>query len=121
MIRLTLPLPPTVNHGYRPNGRGGRLLTDKVKTFREEVWVAWTQARGRYTIDGPVRLRVVLTPRNKAKFDIDNRMKFLLDALQNCLVYHDDTQVTDLWITKVSPSLTNAGCVVEITDIAREQ
>ncbi len=30
-------LPPTVNHCYRPNGRGGRILTDEAQTFRQVV------------------------------------------------------------------------------------
>jgi len=118
LIRLNLPLPPTVNHGHRPNGRGGRLLTDKAKAFREIVWLAWVQQPHRRTIEGPVLLKVELTPANKARFDIDNRLKHLLDALQNCLVFNDDHQITDIWLRKVDPKRPG-GCVVEITDVAR--
>ena len=120
MIRLNLPLPPSINHYY---GRVGNksFLSKAGKTFREELCLVWLGLRGRYTITGPVRLKVVLAPRNKNRFDIDNRLKPLLDAMQNSLIFNDDSQITDLWATKVDAAPPNGWCHVEITDIAREQ
>lgn len=88
-------LPPTVNHMYRPNGRGGRILTDEAKTFRELVCY---EARSVASLTrwpmpkGALALRLLLTFGDNRRTDIDNRIKSALDALALSLNF-DDSRV----------------------------
>jgi crossover junction endodeoxyribonuclease RusA len=43
---------------------------------------------------------MVLFPRDKRKIDIDNRIKCVLDALQDAGVFDDDFQVDELSIVR---------------------
>lgn len=121
MIRLELPLGPTINHYYGRSGTRGShwYLSAAGKAFRESVYAAWLGQPHRRRIEGPVRLRVVLAPKNRGRFDVDNRLKPLLDALQNAGVFNDDSQITDIWASKVDPAPPKGWCHVEITDVAR--
>ncbi len=67
-IIITLPeLPPTVNHMYRPNGRGGKLLTEEAKAFRWAVLVALCDRGSPRVPDGDLALtlRVVLPDKRR--------------------------------------------------------
>ena len=46
---------------------------------------------------------MVLFPRDKRKIDIDNRIKSVLDALQDAGVFDDDFQVDELSIVRGKP------------------
>lgn len=46
---------------------------------------------------------MVLFPRDKRKIDIDNRIKAVLDALQDAGVFDDDFQVDELSIVRGKP------------------
>lgn len=46
---------------------------------------------------------MVLFPRDKRKIDIDNRIKCVLDALQDAGVFNDDFQVDELSIARGKP------------------
>ncbi len=113
--KLTLPLPPTVNHYYGAVGRR-RFLSKAGTKFRQEVVVAWLQAHGR-RLDGAIRVKVSLHAGNARKWDIDNRMKALLDAMQEAGVYENDHQVNDLHVVRGELIRPNGLCVVDIAEI----
>ena len=56
------------------------VLVNKVPKFR----------------DRKLKITMVISPRDKRKIDIDNRIKAVLDALQKADVFHDDFQVDHL-------------------------
>jgi Holliday junction resolvase RusA-like endonuclease len=94
-IKLDLPLPPSINRAWR-KGKQGQLYLDKsVKSFRTEV--AWN-VRGvtRKTITEPVRIKVTFHGKSNRSYDVDNRAKSLLDALEHARFLDNDRQVTDL-------------------------
>ena len=97
-------LPPTINHAYRPNGRGGKVLTGEHITFREEVAIeARRLARlcGWALPDGRLQLTMLLTfGTRRARVDIDNRVKTGLDALALALGF-DDSRVDRIVIERV--------------------
>jgi Holliday junction resolvase RusA-like endonuclease len=81
VLRVDLPLlPPTVNHMYRPIGRGGRkALTDEAVSFREHVALA---VRGQAVPPaGALVLSLWLDFPNRRRTDGDNRIKALQDAI----------------------------------------
>jgi crossover junction endodeoxyribonuclease RusA len=53
--------------------------------------------------DSKLRVSMVLFPRDKRKIDIDNRIKCVLDALQDAGVFNDDFQVDELSIVRGKP------------------
>lgn len=109
---LTLPYPPSVNTYWRANGK---------RRFISKAGVEFKNAVQEYVINnaipklGSVRLRmdIVIRPRSRRVFDIDNLLKAILDALMNAGVYDDDSQVDDLRITRGDPC-HNGACLVVI-------
>ena len=59
---------------------------------------------------------MVLFPRDKRKIDIDNRIKCVLDALQDAGVFNDDFQVDELTIVR-GKTIKGGGIRVLIEEI----
>ena len=114
--RLVLPMPPTVNHSSGPTGNGGRYLTKEHRDYRAEVTLR-VVAAGSPMFGGDARLTldVTLIPADRRKWDIDNRIKALQDALQACGVYADDSQIDEIRIQRTDVMIPGeASCVVVI-------
>jgi len=112
-LRIVLPWPPTVNHSTVGNGRGGRALTLEHRAFRNEVSLR-TLAAGSpgFSIDARLGVAITLVPPNNRRYDIDNRVKAVLDALQRALVIPDDSQVDDLRVTRGGVIIPGEGSAV---------
>ena len=100
-MRLMLPWPPTVNHSTRPNGRGGRYLTDEHKVFRLLVLNAATKAGARKKLKGRISVSIIAIPPDARQRDLDNIVKGLLDSLQAAAVFENDNQVDHIEISRV--------------------
>jgi crossover junction endodeoxyribonuclease RusA len=93
MIILNLPYPPSVNSYWRANGH---------RRFISEEGVIFKNAVAEYVIDNniekmgdaPLVVFISLFPRDKRRTDIDNRVKAVLDSLQDAGVYDDDSMET---------------------------
>lgn len=103
---LTLPWPPTVNHYWHPVVVRGRFMGMRVsedgKAFRSEVMCRVRKALGP---TGPkmercLRVDVELRPPTRAKRDIDNYLKALLDSLTHADVWVDDSQIDELTVRR---------------------
>jgi crossover junction endodeoxyribonuclease RusA len=118
-VRLVLPLPPSVNCSTRPNGRGGKLLTDTHKAFRAAVTEAVVSAGSPRM--GGYRLRVViaLMPPDKRRRDLDNLQKSCLDAIVLAGVMDDDSQIDDLRIFRVPVAIPGQGAVEVVIERMR--
>ncbi|KKK90576.1 hypothetical protein LCGC14_2721640 [marine sediment metagenome] len=113
--RLTLPFPPSVNHYWVPNGRGGRRISNKGRVYRADVEaVVFDELRGWEAMTGPLRVTVTATMPDRRKRDVDNLFKAPLDALEHCRVFEDDNQVYRLLIERVAVEKPGH-IVVEIT------
>jgi len=56
---------------------------------------------------------VIVMPRSKRRFDLDNLLKGLLDSMQDAGVYDDDCQVEHLTIMRGIP-VKGGACIVTI-------
>lgn len=66
--------------------------------------------------DSKLKITMVLFPRDKRKIDIDNRIKAVLDALEDAGVFNNDFQVDHLEIIRGEP-VKNGGIRVMIETI----
>lgn len=95
---IVLPWPPSLNHYWR-HARGQHYISARGKAYRKEVW-ALVPSRPRYT--GRLSVSVELVPPNRRRFDVDNRMKGLLDALAYAGIYEDDEQIDVLHVRRMA-------------------
>jgi crossover junction endodeoxyribonuclease RusA len=88
---------------YWRNFRGRTILSSKGREFKAAVADYVIEFRVPKLGDSKLRISMVLFPRDKRKIDIDNRIKCVLDALQDAGVFDDDFQVDELSIVRGKP------------------
>ena len=94
LLRVKLEgLPPSVNRMYRTGKSGTRYKRSEVSNWQEEtaekIREAWN--KGSYT--GKVKVHIEFTVKGNRRWDIDNRLKALLDCLELGGVIEDDSQI----------------------------
>ena len=102
MLFLNLPFPPSMNTYWR-NFRGRTILSPAGREFKAAVADYVVEYRVPKLGDSKLRISMVLFPRDKRKIDNDNRIKAVLDALQDAGVFNDDFQVDELSIVRGKP------------------
>lgn len=107
-VTFWLPWPPTVNNYYRRSRHGGLFLDPKVEAFRVDCSVLVPSLDWIH----PVRLALWLHPPDQRKRDIDNILKGTQDALQQCGLFRDDSQIKKLHINFREPRKPGAVRVV---------
>lgn len=115
LAALWLPFPPTVNNLFAHATVGGhtrRFPTKKYKLWRKEAWVRIKQEK-LPRFDGPVAIRIDLTPPSSARRDVDNYSKAILDALVEARVLNDDSQVQKL-LCAWDHNCTDPGAFIQI-------
>ena len=117
---LRLPWGPTINHYYRPGKRPGSLFLSKAgHGYRANVIIAVLQQKPlRFTNGERLHLFAEFTPPDRRKFDLDNRFKPLLDALQAAEVYADDAQIDRLEAVRLAPKKNEAFVFVKLWEVA---
>lgn len=112
-LTIILPLlPPTANHAWKSNGRGGKLLTDEYTTFRQRVAIEVrevVQHTGWRLPAGRLQLTLLLTFDTNRKCDVDNRIKTSLDSLALALGF-DDSRIDRIVIERVGVDLKRPLC-----------
>lgn len=101
MPSLSLPIPPTVNHYWARNARGGVRISQDGERFRQHVAIAVLEASVP-RMEKPERIRLhadVWYPDARVR-DLDNSLKSLLDALGKAEAWDDDSQIDDLRIVR---------------------
>jgi len=91
MLDLILPFPPSANRYWR-HARGRTFLSKEAREYRSQI-VTMVHIE---PVQGQLVVRIDYYPSDKRRWDLDNRIKQLLDALQHAGVYHDDGQICDL-------------------------
>lgn len=111
-MTFDLPMPPSVNHYWR-HCRTGVYLSERGRKYRAEVLRCCKSPVVLFPPPNRLAVTVTLHPKTRGKFDLDNKMKGLLDALEKANVYADDAQI-DLLIICRGEQRAKAGCVVRI-------
>lgn len=108
---ITLPMPPSVNHYWR-HGRNGTYISAEGKAYRTEVL---RRCKSPVVLYPHQRLAVTLTlhANSRRPYDVDNRMKSILDALEKAGVYGNDGQIDRLFVLRGEVRDT-AACEVRI-------
>lgn len=97
-LTYTLPWPPSVNHYWRRVLIGGKprtLLSKEGREFkRAAVGAVLQQRRGPSApLSGRLAVAVTLFPPDRRRYDLDNRLKAVLDSLTEARVWEDDRHV----------------------------
>ena len=112
---IRLPWPPSVNTYWR-HGQGRTYISAKGREYRNTV--AYLLHFGRRDGYGAQRVSVDILafPPDKRKRDMDNVLKALLDTLERCKVFDDDSQIDDLRICRMPMDPERDGYVVVTID-----
>ena len=97
VLTLHLPFPPSGNTYYRRSAHA-TYLSAKGREFKERVAEIVAEAGQR--IEGRLQIFMSLYAPTKRKYDIDNRIKATLDALQDAGVFEDDEQVDKITVKR---------------------
>lgn len=98
-VALSLNWPPSVNHYWNQRGQGGRFVSAFGKAYRQEVWAEFKQKYpGFKPFTGRLQVRILASPPDNRKRDLDNILKSLLDSMKHAGVYKDDSQIDVLQI-----------------------
>ncbi len=120
--KLFLPMPPTVNHYWSRAKNGAVYLTPKARAYKTEVLSRVSSRRivfgDKLRFKNNERLKVTITLHfsTKAKNDLDNRLKGLLDALTKANIWTDDSQI-DVLVVKRGNVVKGGRVVIEIDEI----
>lgn len=119
-LRLSLPLPPSINAYYRSIVRPGKkqaqsIVSREGRAYRRQVAAVLQQRlpHGWSPLEGPLRIRIDLFMATRGS-DPDNRAKACLDALQSAeggkntmAIFRNDKQICELhlirWYDHESP------------------
>ena len=117
MIEINLPWPPSVNHVWRRVG-SKTLLSAEGRKYRESVGqhcllhkIAGERLAGRLSV------RILVSPPDKRRRDIDNLTKVPLDALTHAAVWEDDSQIDELYIRR-NPVTPGGAITIQIHQLA---
>ena len=118
-LTLELPLPPSVNTYWR-NFRGRTVLSAGGREYK--VIVQKYVTANNLPKFGEERLGATITifPRDKRVSDLDNRLKSLLDSLQDAGLFDDDSQFDRIYISR-GMIKKGGGCTITISTLNRKE
>lgn len=98
-VKLILPYPPSVNSYWQANGHRRFISKEGVKFTKEvQEYVKLNHLKG--FGDKKVAVSVMIHPRSKRRFDLDNTLKAILDAMMKAGMYDDDSQIEFIEIAR---------------------
>jgi Holliday junction resolvase RusA-like endonuclease len=104
ILSFDFPWPPTANNLY-PTVRGKRVSSKAALAYRKACADAVLERHiERFRFVG-CRLRILIgchAPKPMA-YDLDNRIKATLDALQYCGIIENDNQIDEIMVSRFAP------------------
>lgn len=107
-LEFFTPFPITANHAWLVNG-ARRFRTKQYLEFEKAVKEI---VDGRTMQPGTYRIKIYLFPDNQRRFDADNRVKTLLDAITGAQLWEDDSLVNEIHVYKGLPATVACAKVV---------
>jgi crossover junction endodeoxyribonuclease RusA len=105
---MTLPWPPSVNTYWRHPSRGalaGRhLISEAGRLYRSEICKLVLERGIHKNLGGSLAIKVLASPPDKRRRDLDNILKCLLDSLEHSGVVQDDCCFDDIQIVRKEPT-----------------
>ena len=98
-VKLVLPYPPSVNSYWKANGHR-RYISLEGQAFTQEVSLIVKNSRAKPFGNKRLAINICIHPRSKRKFDLDNTLKAILDALMKAGMYDDDSQIDFIEIAR---------------------
>ena len=97
---LTIPFPPTLNHNI--GRKGARYYkSGEYKSFLSQVGWLWLKAKPRdWSKEARYSVVVELIYNTRRRYDVDNRVKPILDALTRAGTWNDDAQVDEILVVR---------------------
>jgi len=99
MTIIKLPYPPSMNTYWR-NFRGNTVLSNAGREYKKTVWACVHEQKIPKFGDKRIEVTMWLYPRSKVVTDLDNRLKAVLDGLEDAGVYDNDGQIDILMIQR---------------------
>jgi|TARA_R110002050_G_scaffold205306_5_gene341057 crossover junction endodeoxyribonuclease RusA len=118
-VRLELPYPPSVNSYWRANGHR-RFISKEGVAFTKEVDLIVKQSRAKSFGENRIAISVMIHPRSKRKFDLDNTLKAILDALMKAGMYNDDSQIDFIEIAR-GEAVPKGAAIIYLYDFKGEE
>lgn len=115
MIQFVLPWPPSVNTYYR-RGAHATYMSKAGRKFKTDVADIVSQSKQSKVGAARIRINMVVWPRDRRKFDLDNRIKSVLDSLQDAGVFDDDEQIDEINIARGN-KIVSGGCVHVLIEV----
>ena len=107
-------LPPSVNAMYRTSNSSVRYKRAEVSHWQDKVSKQMRQEwNDPYPYDGKVQVHIIFSVENNRRWDIDNRVKALLDCLMKGGVIEDDSQIWGLFVERVKGEQRSTQIVLE--------
>lgn len=96
-----IPFPPSANSIWR-NVNGRTLVSKDYRKWKAAAMkmIAFKAIGEHDWLKGRLAVSIFLTPSTDHKWDIDNRVKPVLDALE-CII-DDDNQIDELWVKRLA-------------------
>lgn len=116
---LMLPYPPSVNTYWRANGNR-RFISKAGVIFKKAVADYVSENNVPKLGDARLSVCIIVCPRSKRLFDIDNICKAVLDSLMDAGVYDDDSQVDKLHVQRGVP-FKGGRCLVAVDVIPQTE
>ena len=98
-VKLTLPWPVSLSRYYRCVPRMGPMISSDGRNYHKSVDIGVQLFRQEmkvtreYILDGKLYAVYVFYAPTKRKYDIDNYMKALQDAMEKAKVFKNDNQI----------------------------
>lgn len=97
--------------------RSMQKLSDEAEYYKNHIGELFLQMENRPRMSvSPLCIEIVVCFATKAKQDIDNRVKPLLDALQAARVMEDDSQIVELRVRR-GPVIKDGRVVIRIWEV----
>ena len=114
---MKLPWPPSMNHYWRRNPRGGMLISKEGRVYKEAVIKECMAQSPRTWPNERLHIAITMHPPDRRKRDIDNLLKPILDALEGAGIMGNDNQIDKLCIERHSISKGDGYIIVAIKEM----